>query len=268
MDNPVLNTEWRKVASAIYKKPVDSKLFGSVEIDVTDLETFINEKRQQGLKITLTHFFLLTVARAIKYEIPELNTYIRRGKVIRRDKIDAMVSVLVDDSQMSQVKLHDADTLTLSEVAGVMNKEIKNTRKGLENKVMKMKSLLASLPWPLRGMVYGFIKWITIDLGISIGAGLSANNFGSFILTNIGSIGLDTGYPALMPTSNVAIVIVMGGVSKKPVVVNDEIVVRRIITLTAALDHRVVDAFHAGRLFRYIKKTVKNPETLEGKLAH
>ena len=55
-----------------------------------------------------------------------------------------------------------------------------------------------------------------IDLGLSFpGIGLSAHNLGSFVLTNIGSIGLDVAFPALMPTSNVAIVVVMGGVFKK-----------------------------------------------------
>ncbi|MGC9345158.1 MAG: 2-oxo acid dehydrogenase subunit E2, partial [Bacteroidales bacterium] len=92
--------------------------------------------------------------------------------------------------------------------------------------------------------------------------GLTANNFGSFVMTNIGSIGLDTGYPALFPISNVAMVFVMGGISKKPVAHNDEILIRRVMTLSCALDHRVVDAIHGGRLFRYIKRKVKEPESL------
>ena len=73
-----LNTTWRKIASTIYKKPVDSKIFGSVEIDITDLEIYIQAKRKAGVKITLTHFFLLATARAIKEEIPEFNTYVKR----------------------------------------------------------------------------------------------------------------------------------------------------------------------------------------------
>ena len=40
------NTPWRRVASTIYKKPTDSKILGGVELDVTDLESFISEKRR------------------------------------------------------------------------------------------------------------------------------------------------------------------------------------------------------------------------------
>ena len=68
-----LNNGWRRVAASVYRKPVDSKIFGSVEIDVTDLEAFISARRKQGVKITLTHFFTLAVARALKNDVPELN---------------------------------------------------------------------------------------------------------------------------------------------------------------------------------------------------
>lgn len=262
-ENNPLNTSWRKTASTIYKKPVDSKIFGSVEIDITDLEKYIAEKRKSGVKITLTHFFLVATARAIK-EIPELNTYVKRGNIYSHEQINATVSVLLQSGEMGSVKMLNADKLTLTESAVKLKEEIQKTYKGDENATMQMKEKLAAIPWPLRGWVYQTIKYITTTLGISIPPlGLSANNFGSFILSNIGSIGLDIGYPALMPSANIAFVLILGGVTKKPWVVNDEIVPRSILMLGAALDHRVIDASHGGKLFRLLKRFVKNPELLE-----
>ena len=127
-----------------------------------------------------------------------------------------------------------------------------------------MKDKLAAVPWPLRGFVYRIIKFITVSMGLSIPSlGLSANNFGTFFLSNIGSLGLDIGYPALFPSANVSFVLIMGGVAQRPWVVNDEIVPRTIMKLAATLDHRVVDASHGGRLFKYYKKIVANPAMLE-----
>ncbi len=261
-----LNNEWRKVASAIYRKPVDSKVFGSVEIDVTDLEEFVSRKRKEGLKITLTHIFVLIVDRALKYEVPELNSFIRRGNVIGREHVDVMVSILNEEKQMSSVKVCEAEQLNLTELAAVLNESIKSSRSGLESKTMRLKGFLAAIPWPFRNWIFSLIKRITIDWGISIPMlGLSGNSFGSVVITNIGSIGLDMGYPALFPTANVAIVFVMGGVSKKPVVINDQVVIRRIMSLGAALDHRLVDAVHGGKMFKYIKQVVRNPHILEVK---
>ncbi len=260
------NTTWRKVASTIYKKPADSKVFGAVEVDVTELERFISEKRKNGLKITLTHMFVLILAKAIKTDIPELNCYVKRGKIIHRDNIDALVSVLQADSGMGSVMVHNADQLNLEQLASVLAGEIRKSRKGDENKSMESKNILARLPWPFRKWLFRFYKTLTIDWGVSVPfLGLNNNSFGSFLLTNIGTLGLDTGYPALMPASNISFVFVLGGVKKKPVVIDDQIVIRRIMSLAIVLDHRLVDASHGGKLLRYIKHMIKHPGEIEGK---
>lgn len=258
-----LNTTWRKTASTIYKKPIDSKIFGSVEIDITDLEVYIQAKRKAGVKITLTHFFLLATARAIREEVPEFNTYVKRGNIYSYPQIDATVSVLNKNGEMGSVKMKNIDTYNLAELAEYLRQEIQAAQKG-DDKSKNQKEALARIPWPFRGYVYQIIKYITVHLGLSIPSlGLSANNFGAFFLSNIGSIGLDIGYPALFPSANVSFVLIMGGVSKKPWVVNNQIVPRTIITLGAALDHRIVDASHGGKLFKYLKKVVAQPELLD-----
>lgn len=260
-----LNSAWRKTAATIYKKPTDSKIFGSVEIDITDLEKYIAEKRKAGVKATITHIITLATARAIKYEAPALNTYVKRGNIVSHEQIDATVSVLLEGGVMGSVKVPAADTLTLQESIDLMRDEIAKTRKGDENKSMKLKYFLSSIPWPFRNWVYKLMKYIIVDLGISLPF-VSANTFGSFIVSNIGSVGLDIGYPALMPSANIAFVLIIGGIDKKPWVVNDEIVVRKIMKLGIAMDHRLIDASHGGILFRYIKKIIKNPELLDSRL--
>ena len=261
-----LNSNWRKVASSIYRKPRDSKIYGSVDIDVTELEQFITQKRKEGIKTTLTHLITLIIGRAFNEEVPELNTYIRRGKVIKRPAVDAMVSVLLKGGEMGSVKVENADQITVSELSEIIATKIKQSRRGDENRAMQSKHLLSSIPWPFRAWLFNLYKLVTIDWGIALpGLKLSSDSFGSYVVSNIGSLGLDTGYAALLPSSNVSVVLIIGKVYKKPVVINDEIVPRKIFTLSATLDHRVVDGSHGGRLFRFIKHMVKNPQLLEQK---
>jgi pyruvate/2-oxoglutarate dehydrogenase complex dihydrolipoamide acyltransferase (E2) component len=258
------NTTWRKVASTVYKKPIDSKVFGGVEFDVTELEKYISQKRKEGLKITLTHFFVLVLARAVKTEIPEFNTYIRRGKIVLRPSIDAGVSVMQVDGSMSSIIVPKADLLDYSGLEIFMNAEILKSRKGNENGTMQSKNILAQLPWPFRNWFFNIYKTLTINWGIYTPVlGVSANSFGSFMVTNIGSLGLDYGFPALLPTSNVSFVLVMGGIQKKPVVVNDEIVIRRMMSVTIVFDHRVADASHGAKLFKFIKQSIRHPEEFD-----
>lgn len=258
------NSNWRKVASTIYKKPIDSKIYGTVDLDVTDLEKYIAQKRKEGVKTTLTYILTLIIGRAIREEVPELNTYVKRGKIVQREQIDATVSVLLPGGQMGSVKVLNADQLTIAELSNGMAEKISNSRKGDENDTMQSKSFLANIPWPFRNWFFKLYRTVTIHWGISLpGLGLDSNSFGSYVVSNIGSVGLDTGYGSLLPSSNVSVVWILGSIVKKPVVVNEDIVPRRIMALSATLDHRVVDGSHGGRMFRKIKYYIKHPEMLE-----
>jgi pyruvate/2-oxoglutarate dehydrogenase complex dihydrolipoamide acyltransferase (E2) component len=260
------NTNWRKVASTIYKKPTDSKIFGIVELDVTELEKYVAQKRKEGIKTTLTYLITLIIGRGIRQEVPALNTYVKRGKILQRKQVDATVSVLLPGGQMGSVKVENADQLTTAEISEEIGKNIANSRKGNENDTMQTKSLLAKLPWPFRNWLFRIYQTITIHWGISLPViGLDSNSFGSFMVSNIGTVGLDTGFASLLPSSNISFVFVLGTVNKKPVVVNDEIVIRKVMLMSSTLDHRVVDGSHGGSLFRFIKQIAKNPEMLDKK---
>ena len=195
-----------------------------------------------------------------------MNAYVKRGKIARRPQIDAMISVLLKDGHMGSVKIENTDKLDLKELADKISVQINQSRKGNENETMQSKNIIAFLPWPLRSWLFFLYRKITIDWGLSLPfLGLNSNSFGSYVISNIATLGLESGYGALLPSSNVAFVVVIGGVIKKPVVVNDQIVPRKMMMLSVTLDHRVVDASHGGKLFRFVKYMIKHPELLENK---
>lgn len=260
-ENKNFNTPWRLTASTIYNKPSDSKILGSVELDVTDLEQYITGLRNKGIKATLTHFFVLATAKAIKDEIPEFNTYLKRGKVYPFENLNASVSLKMPSGEMSSIKVSKPETLNYTEAVNELGKGIKDAVDGEESKANQMKGALGSIPWPFRKWVFTIIKFIIVDLGLSIPAlGLSSQSFGTFVVSNIGTLGLDGGYPALLPTGNISLVVILGRVRDMPWVVDGKVVPRRIMKLGAALDHRVVDASHGGKLFNYLRRAIREPE--------
>ncbi|MCS7037809.1 MAG: 2-oxo acid dehydrogenase subunit E2 [Saprospiraceae bacterium] len=256
------NNPWRIAAAAIYRKPSDSRILGTVELDVTELEAYILKKRREGLRITIMHPIILLLARGVRTEVPEMNCYVRRGRLVHRDRVNVTVSVLTEGgSQISSVTVPDADRLSLSELADMLMKSVRESRQGNQEKASGSKGLLTRIPWPFRTWLVRLVKWITVDLGIAVPAlGLSPDAFGSFIVSNIGSIGLDVGYAALLPLSNVSGVITMGSVQSKPVVMEDQIVPRRILIINAVFDHRVMDAVHVGKMFKHLKAVIKEAD--------
>lgn len=258
------NTPWRVTAAAIYTTPTDSRVYGTLDIDVTGARRFMQERRESGEKITMVHIATAAIARAVAFDVPEMNCFIRRGAVVARRRFDVMVPVAMSGEGVTSVIVRDAHARTVSSIAAELNAAARTARSGQESKAARNKYLLNRVPWPLRRPVFRLLKWITVDMGVEISAlGLSADSFGSLVLSDIGSHGLHTGMTALMPAAKVPAVIVLGKVEDKPVVKRGEVVVRTILPLTGTFDHRIVDGEQIGKLARGIKRNFRKPDWLD-----
>jgi pyruvate dehydrogenase E2 component (dihydrolipoamide acetyltransferase) len=85
-------------------------------------------------------------------------------------------------------------------------------------------------------------------------------NGGSITLTNMGSYGEGIFFPII--NSPEICIVGTGKVMKKPVVVNDEIVIRPMMWVTLTFDHRVLDGVPAAKLLKEIKDMIETPELL------
>ena len=56
------------MATAIYTAPSDGKVFGTMEIDVTDTKQYISDQREKGNHLTITHVVVAAIARAISID--------------------------------------------------------------------------------------------------------------------------------------------------------------------------------------------------------
>ena len=259
------NTPWRVTAAAIYTTPTDSRVYGTLDIDVTDAKRFLDEKRGHGVKITMTHLATVVLARAVAFDVPEMNCFIRRGRIVGRKRIDVTVPVAIGGGEgVSAILVKDAHARTVTSIAEEIRASAEDNRAGKESKTMQNKYLLNRIPWPLRRPVFRFLKWITVDMGIKIKSlGLSADSFGSFVVSDIGSFGLKTGMTSLMPVAKVPAVIVLGKIEDKPVVRKGQIEIRTMLPLTGTFDHRIVDGLQIGKLARGIKRNFRKPEWLD-----
>jgi hypothetical protein len=260
-----LNSPWRITSTAIYKAPVDGRTYGTYEIDITETLAYIEKRKKEGIRITLTQMFSAALGRALKYDVPDLNCYIKRGKFIPRPDVMVFISVYMKETkEMDGFLICQAGDKTVSMISEEMQKRVERTRKGHGDKSTQNKHVLAKLPWPFRNWLFRFIKWYTMDMGFPIKAfNLTPNSFGSAMITNIGTHGLQFGFAALFPASNIPIVVIMGKYEDKPVVRDGEVVIRKILPVAGTFDHRIVDGSQGGRLASAIVKYFADPEGLD-----
>lgn len=258
------NTPWRKMATVIYDRPTDARVLGSLDVEVDDCLAFIEKRRQEGVKITITHILTAVLARTLHQDAPTLNCFVRRGRIYPRKDVSIFLAVDVGGKDMSGVRIKNAHTKTVTEIAAEMQARVRKHEGTDENAMVRKKDSLARLPFPLRRAAFSAIRWAVYEGGLNLRfSGLHEDMFGSAMITNIGTLGLDVAYPALMPAGNVPMVVAMGRIEKRPVVRDDQIVIRSMLPLSATLDHRLVDGHQVGVVARAFRAWLADPEALD-----
>lgn len=83
---------------------------------------------------------------------------------------------------------------------------------------------------------------------------------GTISITNYGAFGSSYGVPVINYPE--AAIIGVGMIEKKPVVVDDAIVIRHMMPVTISFDHRIIDGGDAGRFMLQLKQYLENPTLL------
>lgn len=78
---------------------------------------------------------------------------------------------------------------------------------------------------------------------------------GTFTISNLGMFDVDEFTPILTPQQTA--ILGVGRIAKKPVVVNEDIVIKPMTKLSLSFDHRVVDGALAAQFLRSIKRTLE-----------
>ena len=260
---------FRKIALADWRNPNDPTVYGTLEVDAGPALAYIERIRSQSdSRVTITHLVGRAVALAIA-SYPEINARISRRRIMQRESVDIFFQVATDSGMdLSGAKVEGVDLLSAVEVARELSEKAGRIREGSDPQFESMRRLMKRLPMPLLRGALKLSDFVVNDLDVDLGRfGLPRDPFGSAMVTNVGSFDLDTGFAPLVPMSKVPVLVLVGAVRKRPVVVDDAVVVRPQLTLCATFDHRLMDGHQAGRLARALKQYLAGPESFEPPLA-
>ena len=225
---------WRKVASATWRGPVDPQIYGDLEIDATGLLAFIEDARAAtDAHLTVTHLVGRAVAHALG-ENPDLNVRKRGGKFIPRDDVSIFFVVAVDGGKdFSGVKVRQADKKSAVDIARELRERAARIRTGDDAGFGGAKSVLKHTPVPVLRPILSLTTWLTSGVGVDLRRlGLRAEPFGSALVTSVGMFGVQHAYAPLSPFYRVPFLALVSEVAPKPVVVDGEVVLRPVLTVS------------------------------------
>jgi pyruvate/2-oxoglutarate dehydrogenase complex dihydrolipoamide acyltransferase (E2) component len=256
-------SSFRKLAIGSWKTTYDPTVYGTLTVRMDKAMAYIEAFRQRtGVRLTVTHLMTKAMGEALR-RCPEANALLRFNKIYVRKQVTISALVVQTDGgkvDLTSAKIDDADTKSLLTIAQEMEEAVRRVRERRDAALEKGKGTIQKIPYMFLNLftwLIGFLMY-TLNLDLS-GLGMPKDAFGSVIITNVGSLGLDTAYVPLVPYTRVPIFVAPGAVKEAPVVEDGKIVVGKVMNINASFDHRFIDGFHAGVLATTLREMLESP---------
>ncbi len=235
-------------------------------IDITNIEKYLQKKHSEGYKnMGILHLFIASYVRAISMR-PALNRFVSGQKVYSRNNIEGVMSIKKQmslDSPDTTIKVEFEPTDTAVDVYEKFNKVAKEAV-AADSDFDKTARLLSKIPGLILRFTVAFLRFLDY-FGLLPKALLKVSPFhGSFIITSMGSLGINAIYHHLYNFGNLPVFLAFGK-RYTDIVVNDEgnVEKRHFVTFKAVVDERICDGYYYASAFKIIKRLLLNPELLD-----
>lgn len=256
----------RKVAIASWASPREGNIYGKMTLDMSNAISYIEHLRSMsGEKVTITHLVGKAAGLALA-GCPDLNGRIFLGRYIPHKTVDLSFLISVGEGQdLAKFKIANIDKKSITEIASELAHGARRLREGQDENFEKPKALLKALPtWLIRPMLW-LTGYVTGAMGIDARLfGLEKFPFGAAIITSVGMFGLDEGYAPPTPFARVPVYLTIPERKKRPVALDDEVVIRPMLDLTATIDHRFMDGHRGTMVAKVMRNLLENPWLMDG----
>ncbi|MBN8611059.1 MAG: 2-oxo acid dehydrogenase subunit E2 [Deltaproteobacteria bacterium] len=265
-------SSFRRIAIGTWRTTYDPTVYGTLALRGDRVIAYLDEFRKRtGKRVTLSHFMAKAVAMTLA-EMPDANAILRWNRIYLRKDIGVFFQVAMEDETTGEIDLSgatifDAHTKSLLEIVEEFETKVGAVRKREDKNLEGSRNLFKRIPFFLLNTMLDLIGWLSFTLNLDLRwAGIPKDPFGSVMITNIGSLGLEEAYVPLVPYSRVPLLIALGQVKDEPVVEDGQIVPAKIVRAFATFDHRVLDGMHAAKMSKTLKRIFADPEKELGPL--
>ncbi len=221
---------------------------GLVEFDITPAREMIRRhKLQTGETLSFTAFFLACLGQAI-----DMNRHMhayrdRRNQLILFDEVDVNTLFEVEVDGQKTIRPHILRGVNKKSLRE-LHEEIRAFQQGhLRSQESRFIARFVLLP--------GFVRRLFLRALFKNPQRLK-DLYGTVLVSSIGMFGSGSGWG--IPVPNHTLQLTLGGIARKPGLVEERIEVREYLSVTVSFDHDIVDGAPAARFTQRLKELVES----------
>jgi pyruvate dehydrogenase E2 component (dihydrolipoamide acetyltransferase) len=161
---------------------------------------------------------------------------------------------------LSGFVMHEVDQKSLGDICDEFQAKVELVRTHKDAALARTRKIMRRMPSFLLPLVLRITSFFAYTLNFNMSFfGVPKDAFGSVMITNVGSLGLDVAYPPLVHYSRLPMLVALGAVRDKPVVEKGAVVVGKTMNVNVTFDHRFMDGVHAAAMAKTLRAWIEEP---------
>lgn len=249
----------------MYPNRCDNEACMRITINLAKTEEYIKQVNQKidGPKINLFQVIITAALKTIRLR-PQMNRFIANKNLYQRNNLTAAFTVkktFEDDGEETLARIVAEDSDTLKTLCSKVNAQIELCKTSVDKSTESM-NFIQKLPFK---HFIGAMARVADRHGWMPESVIASDPYQcSIVLTNLGSIGLNTGYHHMTNWGTTSVFMIIGKKKRRPVYDMDgNVTMKKQIDLSMTIDERIADGYYYARTLKLLKKLIENPELLE-----
>ncbi|HHX53614.1 MAG TPA: hypothetical protein GX704_01785 [Clostridiales bacterium] len=246
-----------------------NEAFISETLDLSKLNAFLERKNAEGSDFRYTFFHLMVTAMLrVITQRPLLNRFIKNGSMFHRDEISASFIVkkrLSDSAGEGLAIVRACPSDNLDSIHEIIKKQVRLNRSETNDRSSDVMEILVSrFPRFLSRFILRAAVWLDKH-GLVPQSLIETDPYHrSVLLSNLGSIRLQSGYHHLSNWGTTSIFVTVGEIKPRPFFRPDGTYeMKNSVDIGLTIDERIADGYYYAKSVKMLKSLLENPELLE-----
>ena len=254
-----------KINHSIWSNIHEPDTYITVKLDITKIVPYLKKKSEQIKENITPTIFTIKLMAIVLRKYPEVYGYIKFGRYEPKSGIDICSIVQVGEgSELANCTIQNCETKNFKQITKELNDSVKilRARKNKDQNI-KMK-MFKFVPTFLTGPITQIVSYLS-SIGVKVKAiGLRKFEFGSFVITSIGGLGIEHSYAPIPPFTFAPLLLTL--CKKKDVIKkmeDDKIETRTYLKMNFTADYRFFNPRNASSIFKDIHLYGEDPQKFE-----